>query len=148
MTGEEGEEILTEVKGVRLYIKRGDRPFVGGMVGTLRHLVHKETQDERLCEFFFLSLFNRYRSCVLESAVYRREPLWQPTMNARLSPTLLCSFITAEKVLRVARVDPARQEGVPREKWAHELVIYALKVFPFFFKKQSLSLTVFFFFPF
>jgi len=32
MTGEEGEEILMEVKGVRLYINRGDRPFVGGMV--------------------------------------------------------------------------------------------------------------------
>jgi hypothetical protein len=51
-TGEEGEEVLAEVKSVKLYVKRGEKPFGGGMSGTLRHLVHKETQSERLCKRF------------------------------------------------------------------------------------------------
>jgi hypothetical protein len=40
--------VLSEVKGVRLFVKRGEEPFGGAMLGTLRHLANKNTQDERL----------------------------------------------------------------------------------------------------
>ena len=46
--------MLSEVKGVRLFVKRGNSPFGGAMLGTLRHLVNKSTQDERLREFSFV----------------------------------------------------------------------------------------------
>lgn len=61
-------------------------------------------------------------------AVFRREPLWQPAMNARLSPALRCMYDETEQVLRVLSVEPVQQEGACPEKQSHELVVYAVKV--------------------
>ena len=61
-------------------------------------------------------------------AVFRREPLWQPAMNARMSPALRCTYDETEQVLRVLSVEPVQQEDAGPEKRTHELVIYALKV--------------------
>jgi hypothetical protein len=123
-TGEEREDLLAEVKGVKLFIKRGNLQFNGGMTGTLKHLVHKETQEERLCAYLVLLLVVHSSDTVSTYViVFRREPLWQPTMNARLSAGMRCTYDPNERILRVAAVEPSTNgEG------GHELVVYALKV--------------------
>jgi hypothetical protein len=60
-------------------------------------------------------------SCV-SSLVFRREPLWQPMLNVRLTPALRCAYDAEELVLRVLHLECA--EGGA----AHEPVLYALKV--------------------
>jgi hypothetical protein len=49
-TGEEGEELEQEVKGVKLFVKRGNKPFASGMVGHLKLLSDRNTKAERLRE--------------------------------------------------------------------------------------------------
>lgn len=40
-----------ELKGVKLFVKRGDKPFSDGVVGHAKLLSSKTTLDERLREF-------------------------------------------------------------------------------------------------
>lgn len=49
-TGEEGEELEQEIKGVKLFVKRGNKPFASGMIGHLKLLSDRTTQAERLRE--------------------------------------------------------------------------------------------------
>ncbi|KAM5534473.1 hypothetical protein V8D89_011805 [Ganoderma adspersum] len=100
-TGEEDEEIETEIKGAKVFIKRGNRDFCEGILGNVKLLKHKETGDHRI--------------------LFRREPVWKVTMSVRLRPTVRCSFDEAQSALRVTLKEPI-------EDTQHEhLVIYVLK---------------------
>lgn len=41
VTGEEGERVTTELKGVKLFIKRGGKEFTNGMYGHIKVLSYK-----------------------------------------------------------------------------------------------------------
>lgn len=101
LTGEEDEDVEAEIKGAKVFIKRGNRDFCEGILGNVKLLKHKETGDHRI--------------------LFRREPVWKVTMSVRLRPTVRCSFDEAQSALRVALREPI-------EDTQHEqLVIYALK---------------------
>jgi hypothetical protein len=51
VTGEEDEDVELELKGVKLFVKRGDKNFSDGMIGHIKLLSNKTTLDERLGEF-------------------------------------------------------------------------------------------------
>jgi len=53
-TGEEDEDVEMELKGVKLYIKRGEKPFGDGIVGHLKLLAHRTTLEERIREYIIL----------------------------------------------------------------------------------------------
>ena len=53
ITGEEEEDVELELKSVKLFVKRGDKPFSDGMMGHVKLLSNRKTLDERICEFFF-----------------------------------------------------------------------------------------------
>ncbi|KAI0630892.1 hypothetical protein C8Q77DRAFT_1219694 [Trametes polyzona] len=101
VTGEEDEEVAAELKGAKVFIKRGDRDFCEGILGNVKLLKHKETAHERI--------------------LFRREPVMKVSMNVRLRPLVRCTFDEAQGQLRVALMEPA--EGTQRE----HVVIYALK---------------------
>ncbi|KAK0202339.1 hypothetical protein DFS33DRAFT_886513 [Desarmillaria ectypa] len=107
LTGEEDEEVANDIKGVRLYIKRGERDFTSGMLGHVKLLSNKTSQSQRL--------------------LLRRDPLWQVTMNVRLTPAVKCIFDEEDLSLRVILAETIEWEDVPVEQWAHEVVVYALK---------------------
>jgi hypothetical protein len=48
ITGEEEEDVELEQKGVKLYVKRGDRPFGDGMLGHVKLLSNRTTGEERI----------------------------------------------------------------------------------------------------
>ena len=48
MTGEENEDVTSELKGVKLFIKRGDKEFADGIFGHVKYLSHRDTKEERL----------------------------------------------------------------------------------------------------
>jgi hypothetical protein len=48
LTGEEDEDAILELKGVKMYVKRGEDNFSGGMVGHIKLLSHKTTLSQRL----------------------------------------------------------------------------------------------------
>jgi hypothetical protein len=54
LTGEEDEDVELELKGVKLYVKRGDSAFSEGVIGHVKLLSHRTTLDERLREFFVI----------------------------------------------------------------------------------------------
>ncbi|TBU34007.1 hypothetical protein BD311DRAFT_840402 [Dichomitus squalens] len=101
LTGEEDEEVQTEIKGAKVFIKRGDRDFCEGILGNVKILKHKETGHLRI--------------------LFRREPIWKVTMSVRLRPTVRCTFDEAQGALRVTLKEPI--EDTQQE----HLVIYALK---------------------
>ncbi|KAL0579514.1 hypothetical protein V5O48_002507 [Marasmius crinis-equi] len=103
VTGEENETILSELKNVKVFIKRGAKEFSDGMLGHIKLLSDKNQEKERL--------------------IFRREPLWQVTMNTRLSPSVRCTFEEEECVLRVILAESTEGEG----KGKREIVVYALK---------------------
>ena len=57
MTGEEDEEVVLEQKGVKLYTKRGDKPFSEGVVGHMKLLSNRTTHEERIRESFFPAIY-------------------------------------------------------------------------------------------
>ncbi|KAL1740905.1 hypothetical protein HDZ31DRAFT_67455 [Schizophyllum fasciatum] len=99
-TGEEDEEPTSEIRGVRLYTKHGAKGFSDGVVGTMKVLRHKETQKQRL--------------------LFRRDPLWQVTMNVRVQENMRCAYDAQERVVRIV-ARHLSDEGVP------EIVVYAMK---------------------
>ncbi|KAL1940826.1 hypothetical protein VTO73DRAFT_7867 [Trametes versicolor] len=101
VTGEEDEEAVAELKGSKVFIKRGERDFCEGIMGTVKLLKHKETGHERI--------------------LFRREPVMKVSMNVRLRPLVRCSFDEAQGQLRVALMEPA--EDTQQER----VVVYALK---------------------
>lgn len=110
-TGEEDEEVELELKGVKLFVKRGTKPFTDATVGHIKLLSNRKTLHERL--------------------LFRREPLWQVSMNVRVHPSMRCFFDREEKVLRVIAqesvvVNPVESSPDSQKKEC-EIVIYAMK---------------------
>ncbi|KAJ7089737.1 hypothetical protein B0H15DRAFT_839001 [Mycena belliarum] len=103
VTGEEDEDVVMELKGAKLFVKRGDDNFSGGMLGHFKVLSNKTTLSKRL--------------------LFRREPLWKVSMNVRMLPTVRYTFDTQEKILRIAlkELDPEKPGSAP------QTVIYAFK---------------------
>ncbi|KAL1661182.1 hypothetical protein GGF50DRAFT_90797 [Schizophyllum commune] len=99
-TGEEDEDATLEIRAVRLYTKRGSKGFSEGVVGTMKVLRHKETQKQRL--------------------LFRRDPLFQVTMNVRVQEGMRCVYDEKERVVRIVTREPS-SNGSP------EIVIYAMK---------------------
>jgi len=106
-TGEENEDVELELKGVKLYVKRGEKPFSDGVTGHVKLLSNKATLDERL--------------------LFRREPLWQVSMNARVHPSMRCTLDEEEKVLRIITKGVVEHQDDSQEDGRFEVVIYALK---------------------
>ncbi|KAI0831893.1 hypothetical protein BC628DRAFT_1350403 [Trametes gibbosa] len=103
ITGEEDEEVVTELKGAKVFIKRGERDFCEGILGNVKLLKHKETGHERI--------------------LFRREPVMKVSMNVPLRPLVRCSFDEVQGQLRIAlmeRVEDAAQQ--------ERVAVYALKV--------------------
>ncbi|EMD38965.1 hypothetical protein CERSUDRAFT_112680 [Gelatoporia subvermispora B] len=106
-TGEEEERVVTELKGAKVFIKRGDKEFSDGILGHVKLLSHGVTEEERI--------------------LFRREPVWKISMSVRLRSTVRCTFDEAQSTLRVTLKEVQEQDGVPRELWPQRMVIYALK---------------------
>ncbi|KAJ7027917.1 hypothetical protein C8F04DRAFT_73447 [Mycena alexandri] len=106
-TGEEEEDVTLELKGVKLYVKRGEANFSGGMVGHIKLLSHKTSLSKRL--------------------LFRREPLWKVSMNVRMQPTVRCTFDAQENVLRVALKELEDKWESGSATAAPQTVIYAFK---------------------
>ncbi|OCH87531.1 hypothetical protein OBBRIDRAFT_153076 [Obba rivulosa] len=107
LTGEEQERVVTELKGAKVFIKRGDREFTDGILGHVKLLSHEISGEERI--------------------LFRREPVWKVSMSVRLRPTVRCTFDRAQSTLRVTLKETEEQEGVPHEQWPQHMVIYAIK---------------------
>ncbi|KAI0741812.1 hypothetical protein C8Q80DRAFT_1196397 [Daedaleopsis nitida] len=101
VTGEEDEEVVTELKGAKVFVKRGNRDFCEGILGNVKLLKHKETGAERI--------------------LFRREPVWKVTMSVRLRPTVRCLFDETQGALRVTLKEPLE------DTLEEQLVVYALR---------------------
>ena len=55
MTGEEDEDVSSELKGAKVFIKRGERDFCEGILGNAKLLKHKATGVERICTCYVTS---------------------------------------------------------------------------------------------
>ncbi|KAL7280639.1 hypothetical protein ACG7TL_005577 [Trametes sanguinea] len=102
VTGEEDERVIAEVKGAKVYIKRGERDFCEGILGNVKLLRHKDSRQERI-------------------QVFRREPVMKVSMNVRLQPLVRCTFDEAQGLLRVTLKEPI--EGSQQD----QVVVYAMK---------------------
>ncbi len=137
VTGEEDENVANELKGAKVFIKRGERDFCEGILGNVRLLKHKDTGAERIrtCDAptlidLPLTGVGCWALVVVGGggggggvvSVFRREPVWKVTMSVRLRPTVLCSFDEAQGALRVTLKEPVEETQQER------LVIYALRV--------------------
>lgn len=102
VTGEEDESVSAELKGVKLFIKRGRKDFTDGNFGHIKVL----TQNERT------------------RLLFRRDPLGQVSMNVALRPAVRCHYDAGENILRVVLMEQVAVEGKePKD----EVAIYALK---------------------
>ncbi|CDO68829.1 hypothetical protein BN946_scf184805.g38 [Trametes cinnabarina] len=101
VTGEEDERVIAEAKGVKVYIKRGERDFCEGILGNVKLLRHKETRQERI--------------------LFRREPVMKVSMNVRLGPLVRYTLDEAQGLLRLIIMEPV--EGSEQG----QVVVYALK---------------------
>ncbi|TFK53415.1 hypothetical protein OE88DRAFT_1733342 [Heliocybe sulcata] len=102
-TGEEDENVLAEMKSVRLLVRHGHKEFADCGRGHIKLLSRKDDKKERL--------------------VFRREQVLKLGMNVRLRPTVRCTFSDEEGVLRVTLKEA---KGVEKGEGT-ELVVYALK---------------------
>jgi len=79
------------------------------------------------------------------NSVFRRDPLWKVSMNVRVQPTVRCTFVPEENVVRLIlkeNVDTP-STGSSEGETKLEVVIYAIKVcgwFLFFDLKGELTL--------
>ncbi|KAG1850926.1 hypothetical protein F4604DRAFT_1970053 [Suillus subluteus] len=102
VTGEEDESVSSELKGVKIFIKRGRKEFTDGNFGHIKLL----TQNERT------------------RLLFRRDPLGQVSMNVALRSAVRCHYDAGENILRVVLMEQVAVEGKePKD----EVVIYALK---------------------
>lgn len=102
VTGEEDESVSSELKGVKIFIKRGRKEFTDGNFGHIKVLA----QNERT------------------RLLFRRDPLGQVSMNVALRSAVRCHYDAAENILRVVLMEQVAIEGKePKD----EVVIYALK---------------------
>ncbi|KAJ7132179.1 hypothetical protein C8R44DRAFT_44260 [Mycena epipterygia] len=123
LTGEEEEDVTLDLKGVKLFVKRGDDNFSGGMVGHIKLLSHKKTLSKRLRAFRPPAMYAPASRINRKVAVFRREPLWKVSMNVRMQPTVRCTFDSAENVIRVV----LKELEETADASAPQTVIYAFK---------------------
>ena len=151
ITGEEEEDVELELKGVKLYVKKGDKSFSDGMLGHIKLLSHRTTLDERICEFHLFIFYGTPQTLVslppfflliIFYLVFRREPLWKVSMNIRVQPTVRCSYVAEENVIRIVLKEVVEGTGnvgssIESSSDSHagsgdathqEVVVYALKV--------------------
>ncbi|KAF8834937.1 hypothetical protein BDN67DRAFT_984967 [Paxillus ammoniavirescens] len=120
VTGEEDETVVAELKGVKLFIKRGRKEFTDGMYGHIKILSRssalstpQNTTDEASQEN------TKPRTRLL----FRRDPLGQVSMNVGLCPRVRCHFDAAENILRVILMEQVMDGKESKE----DVVVYALK---------------------
>lgn len=109
-TGEEDEDVISEIKGIKLFIKRGDNEFSSGIIGNMKLLSHRTTKDERI--------------------VFRREPIWKVSMSVRLRPVVRCMYDEEQSALRIILKEAitSDQAGIVSDgSQPTETVVYALK---------------------
>ncbi|KAF5316744.1 hypothetical protein D9619_006779 [Psilocybe cf. subviscida] len=104
VTGEEGEQVEMELKGLKLFVKRGSSAFSEGILGQIKLLSNLETQEQRL--------------------LFRREPLLKVSMNMRLQPTVRAAFVPEENVLKLILKESIEVSATETKQ---EVVIYAVK---------------------
>ena len=129
-------------------MKRGDKSFSDGMIGHIKLLSNRTTLDERICEFRFVGppltlISSSFFFLAYFISVFRREPLWKVSMNIRVQPTVRCSFVAEENVLRIvlkeviggtgnvgssAAADSSDSQAGSGDATPQEVVVYALKV--------------------
>lgn len=134
VTGEEGEEVWAELKGAKLFVKRGAREFSGGVLGRVRVLSKHDSEsetasDRRICES--KSQFSDHRERLVERthlAVFRREPVWKVSMNVRLGAEVRCTLDEEQGVLRIVLKEAVESDADAKEMTEQEVVVYALKV--------------------
>lgn len=125
VTGEEGERVTTELKGVKLFIKRGGKEFTNGMYGHIKVLSYKpdpsgKETDEDVGEVQSGSKADAKSRTRL---LFRRDPLGQVTMNVALRPTVRCHFDEAENILRVILKEQVTTDKETKE----DVIVYAIK---------------------
>lgn len=151
LTGEEDETVDAELKGIKLFIKRGGKEFTDGMYGHIKILTRKSTPSEtgngtesesgsrtrlrkslsprtlahRSLNSALCFPSHHFFPIILSLAVFRRDPLGQVSMNAALHPTVRCNFEAAENILRVILMEKMTTDG---EITKEDVVIYAFKV--------------------
>ncbi|KAI0766159.1 hypothetical protein BD413DRAFT_156647 [Trametes elegans] len=103
LTGEEDESVVAELKGAKVFIKRGDHEFCEGILGNVRLLKHKESGRERI--------------------LFRRELVLKVSMNVRLHPVVRCSLDDTQGLLRIVLKEPVADSAQEQQ-----VVVYALKV--------------------
>ncbi|PSR73087.1 hypothetical protein PHLCEN_2v11057, partial [Hermanssonia centrifuga] len=108
VTGEEDEEVKAELKGVKLFIKRGGKEFSSGMLGHVKLLSHNNTHEDRL--------------------VFRRELVLKVAMSATIRPAVRCTFDEEQGILRVALKETVKREDAVDPGVCQQVVVYALKV--------------------
>ncbi|KAF9038675.1 hypothetical protein BJ165DRAFT_407225 [Panaeolus papilionaceus] len=104
VTGEEDESVDAELKGVRLFVKRGNKGFGDGVAGQVKILTNNETSGQRI--------------------LFRREPLLKISMNVRVGAAVRCTYTPEENVVRLVLKEAVESEGGLEKQ---ELVIYAIK---------------------
>lgn len=134
-------------------MKRGDKSFSEGMFGHIKLLSNRTTLDERICEFFsfffclvlLVTLISPFFFRLFLFLVFRREPLWKVSMNIRVQPTVRCSYVAEENVLRIvlkeivggtgnvassvaATAESSDSRVGSGDSTNQEVVVYALKV--------------------
>ncbi|THG92481.1 hypothetical protein EW026_g8433, partial [Hermanssonia centrifuga] len=107
VTGEEDEEVKAELKGVKLFIKRGGKEFSSGMLGHVKLLSHNNTHEDRL--------------------VFRRELVLKVAMSATIRPAVRCTFDEEQGILRVALKETVKREDAVDPGVCQQVVVYALK---------------------
>lgn len=62
--------------------------------------------------------------------VFRRDPLWKVSMNVRVQPTVRCTFVPEENVVRLILKENVEtpSSGSTEGETKLEVVIYAIKV--------------------
>ncbi|KIJ65464.1 hypothetical protein HYDPIDRAFT_27465 [Hydnomerulius pinastri MD-312] len=116
VTGEEEETVIAELKGAKLFIKRGRKDFTDGMYGHIKILSQaspSSPSDEGETQA-------KPRTRIL----FRRDPLGQVSMNVGLHPTVRCHFDEAENILRIIHMEQISKDG---QESKEDVVIYALK---------------------
>ena len=87
-------------------------------------------------------ILGSYPRFILYFLVFRREPLWKVSMNIRVQPTVRCSYVAEENVLRIvlkeaiggsgnvgsSAAESSDSQAGSGDATNQEVVVYALKV--------------------
>lgn len=60
--------------------------------------------------------------------MFRREPVWKVSMNLKLGPGVRCTLDEEQGILRVVLKEAIEKEGLDKDQWPQEVVVYAVKV--------------------